>query len=191
MNIDNFIFKDNIVIVPGVCKLELIYDMCIVNKILLPFNESDKFFKIIDYICNYYNIQICFINDDPDYIYNGVKITTSFYYLKYWNKNKFNKHGFCLYDKNQEYNIYSKDLIYSVGEDLLENQKKIYNFYSDKLMLDFILTVKQFKHVKDIKLINTFNIKFKELYHDNELLQNASLFFKLNNILKFAYIKLY
>ena len=81
-----------------------------------------------------------------------------------------------MYDKNQEYNIYSKDLIYSVGEDLLENQKKIYNFYSDKLMIDFILTVKQFKHVKDIKLINTFNIKFKELYHDNELLQNASLF---------------
>ena len=191
MNLNNFIFDKNKITVPNICELELLNDICIVHKILIPFNKSELFFKVIHFICAHYNMNICLINDDPKYELHNLKIDSSFYYYKYYTKNPFIKNNFCMYNPKQEYDIYNYDLVYSVGDEEFQKFKKNYDKFKDEELIKLILELRQIPDIKNINLLNNFNISLKDVFKDKNILMNVSKFYKLNNILNCNYIKLF
>ena len=190
MNLDKFIFKGNQITVPNICELELNNDICIVHKIFIEFNKYALFFKILKFICTYYHSNICIINDDPCYNYNGVKIDASFYYYKHYTKNPFIINNFCLYDQKQTYDIYNYDMVYSVGSEQFKAYKTTFETYRKKKMIEFILHLQSNPDVKEIKLLTNFNVLFTDIFKDRQLLQKVNKFFKINNIINYNYVKI-
>lgn len=191
MDLNSFVFDKNKIIVPNICELELDNDICIVNKILIAFNKYHLFFKVLNFLCKHYKINICFINDDPVYELNNTKVDASFYYYKHYTSNPFIENNFCMYNKNQSYDFYNHDLVYSAGGEEFKKFKENYEEFKNEELIKLILDLRKNPDVKGIDLLNDFNIRLKDVYHHPNILKNVSKFYKINNIINYNYIKLF
>lgn len=192
---DEIIFNNNILLVQDIVRVRIVEDRCDILNIYITFENKNKvnlLFKWIDRICDNYNINLCYILEDPKININGNNIDYSLYCLINHSRNEFIKRGYCSSNIKQNYDIYNKDLVYSVGEEDYENLKIISQQICNKIILDIYLFLSEKIEVKNKNLILSlnFNMILKDGIKNKKCSDSISKFLKKNDITIHKYIKL-
>lgn len=192
---DDIIIEKNVFTCENICRMIIINDVCEVTDIYFTFDDKTKvkkLFSTLNCVCDNYNINVCYIITDPNYNLNGINISYSLYTLLYPNYNCILNNGYTPYNDKQNYDLYNKDLVYSVGHEDYNYLKSISNFLYKRNLLDFYFLVKEkIKTIDDHLFLSlNFNMTINEVILNEKQSRDLTLFLKNNKLSIYKYIKI-
>jgi len=97
-----------------------------------------------------------------------------------------------VFANKQNYDIYNKEFVYSIGDDVKQKFIDIYTIMCTLTLLDFVTMLQQSFDVTNLESIASIhNGLLKEILNYTIYIQKISLLFKQNSIVTYNYIKLY